>query len=65
MYILFQGMRVNTPNNDDYEIAVFEHLRTRIPKGYDQILTLQYGDYMKMPPKEDQVAHHHAKVEWK
>lgn len=29
------------------------------PKGYHEILTKTYGDYMKLPPKEKQVGHHY------
>lgn len=34
----------------EYEGHVF-----RIPKAYDHYLTVRYGDYMKIPPKEKQV----------
>ena len=37
----------------------------RVPKGYDEILTKQYGDYMKLPPIEQQVTHHVNYVFWK
>ena len=50
----------------DYFVRTnFENQIFRIPKGTHEILTLQYGDYMKLPPKSEQVAHHYAKVEWK
>ena len=29
-----------------------------LPVGYDQYLTIAFGDYMQLPPKEKQVAHH-------
>lgn len=29
-----------------------------IPQGYKKLLRSEYGDYMKLPPKEDQVPHH-------
>ena len=28
------------------------------PRKYDQFLKIQYGDYMKLPPKSEQVCHH-------
>ena len=28
------------------------------PKCYDEILTLFYGDYMKLPPEEKRISHH-------
>jgi len=33
-----------------------------IPKGYDKYLKLYYGDYMKLPRKEERVPHHNYKV---
>ncbi len=41
---------------DDFEESLcidFENLKVAIPKGYDRILKILYGDYMKYPPKED------------
>lgn len=41
---------------DDFEPAIkakFEDFEVRIPKNYDKLLTQIYGDYMKIPPKED------------
>ena len=36
---------------------VFEGRKYRIPCGYDACLKSNYGDYMKLPPKEEQVGH--------
>ncbi len=36
----------------------FEGDKMPIPVGYDDYLHIAFGDYMKMPPKEKQVAHH-------
>lgn len=36
----------------------FEDFKVRIPKEYHPLLTLIYGDYLKLPPVEKQVAHH-------
>ena len=36
----------------------FEDFKVIMPKGYDPYLRLQYGDYMKLPPKEKQEPHH-------
>ena len=34
----------------------------KVPKEYDKILTKIYGDYMKLPPKEKQIAQHNYKA---
>lgn len=34
---------------EEYQMQPFEHLMLRIPKGYHEVLTMQYGDYMKLP----------------
>lgn len=34
---------------EEYQMQPFEHLMLRIPKGYHDVLTTQYGDYMKIP----------------
>lgn len=36
----------------------FEETKMPIPCGYDSYLREAFGDYMQMPPKEKQVAHH-------
>ncbi|MBO1720459.1 LicD family protein [Extibacter sp. GGCC_0201] len=36
----------------------FEGHMMPIPQGYDDYLRIAFGDYMKLPPKEKQVAHH-------
>ena len=43
----------------------FEGKQYRIPIGYDQWLTSIYGDYMQLPPKDKQIAHHIANMYWK
>ena len=35
------------------ELHEFEGLKVPIPKGYDKILSVLYGDYMKFPPVSD------------
>lgn len=35
----------------------FEGVDFLIPKKYDEMLTIMYGDYMKLPPEEKRVAH--------
>lgn len=36
-----------------------------IPADYDEYLTLEYGDYMKLPPKEKQITRHDFVAYWK
>ena len=41
---------------DDFEPSIkaqFEDFEVSIPKNYDKLLTQIYGDYMKIPPKEE------------
>lgn len=37
----------------------FEDEEFNAPVGYDRYLTKAYGDYMKLPPKEQQTGHHY------
>ena len=41
----------------------FENLRVPVPKGYEGILTVQWGDYMKFPPIEQRVPKHRAEFD--
>lgn len=43
----------------------FEGHLFRIPCGYDELLKVQYGDYMQLPPKSERINKHQAKVWWK
>lgn len=36
----------------------FDTINAPLPKGYDEYLRIQYGDYMKLPPPEKQVPSH-------
>lgn len=40
------------------DFAVFENVKFRIPVGYHEYLTTQYGDYMQLPPENKRVSHH-------
>lgn len=47
-----------------YEDVPFKNINVSIISEYHDYLTRAYGDYMKFPPKEKQVAHHHFKAFW-
>lgn len=38
--------------------CIFEGRTFKIPAGYDEILTQLFGDYMQLPPPEEQITHH-------
>ncbi len=45
-------------NVSELSTAIFEGEEFPIPKDYNKFLTEQYGNYMQLPPKEEQVNHH-------
>lgn len=47
---------------EEYTYMDFENLKVKVPIGYDDFLRCHYGDYMKLPPKEEQVPHHEYRV---
>jgi lipopolysaccharide cholinephosphotransferase len=42
--------------------AVFEGIKVRIPKKYDEYFTQKYGDWRADLPKKQQVGHHYAEI---
>ena len=50
---------------EEYIYANFENRKYRIPKDFDALLKIQYGDYMKLPPEKNRVNVHQAKIWWK
>ncbi len=50
---------------DSYVLANFEGNKFKIPVGYDEYLAKHYGEYMKLPPKEKQIADHENVAYWK
>lgn len=57
----FAGMKKQYDNNlfDDIEYIDFENCKLPIFKSYVNFLKTCYGDYMKLPPKEEQTWFHH------
>lgn len=47
---------------DELVLHKFGKYQFYIPKKYDEILTLIYGDYMKIPPEEERIGHHFYKT---
>ena len=45
--------------------APFEGRQYSIPDDYDNVLKTEFGDYMKLPPKDKQVTHHVNNAWWK
>lgn len=43
----------------------FENMNMPAPAEYDAILRTTYGDYMELPPKEEQKSHHHSRAFWR
>ena len=50
---------------DEYIDCNFENRKYRIIKGYDQYLSILYGDWRTLPPVEKRVTHHGFKAYWK
>lgn len=40
----------------------FEKYQFKVPKRYDEVLRLTYGDYMQLPSEEDRIGHHYFKA---
>lgn len=49
----------------NYERRPFEQTTFMVASGYDEILKTVYGDYMKLPPKEQRITHHDFNAYWK
>lgn len=49
----------------DFNLHPFENHQFSVIKGFDKYLTKIYGDYMKLPPVEQQVTHHQFIPYWK
>lgn len=45
--------------------VTFENEQYEAPSNYHEFLTKDYGNYMKLPPKEERVSHHYYNAYWK
>ena len=43
-------------------LTKFENTEFYVTKDYDEILRLQYGDYMQLPPENERIGHHYYKI---
>lgn len=61
------GIREVHPIKDMDEAVMmdFEDRKFPVPAGYDSYLHAVYGNYMQLPPKDEQVSHHHFEAYWK
>lgn len=66
---IVEGAPNNIPLNKEFFNGVlhtyFEDGFYNIPVGYDEWLKTAYGDYMKLPPKEEQVSPHNFEAYYK
>ncbi|MBR5483595.1 MAG: LicD family protein [Alistipes sp.] len=56
----FSKSSFDTLVNIQFEKYIFKSI-----SNYDEFLSASYGNYMKLPPLEQQVAHHHFQAYWK
>ena len=47
-----------TSDFEEYILTDFEGESFYIAKGYDRILKMTFGDYMKLPPEDQRVVRH-------
>ena len=65
-YDLFSpGWRIPAARYNESVLMDFEGRKFRCPKGYDEVLKMQYGDYMMPPPENEQITHHQNNVYWR
>lgn len=59
-----RASQVIFPKSDfkDYVLLPFEDTQMRCPVGYDNFLTVLFGDYMKLPPEEERVPCHETDI---
>lgn len=43
---------------DSFTVLPFENIAVRCPQNWDEYLSSQFGDYMSLPPKEEQKNKH-------
>lgn len=56
---------INEEDIDKRKLVKFEDTEVFIPENYDYLLKGWHHDYMKLPPIEKRVTHHHFKPYWR
>lgn len=57
--------RIKQSDFATYQKVQFENNFFNAPIGYHKYLTSLYGDYMKLPPEDEQIKRHNNEVYWK
>lgn len=57
-----QFIRFNKEDFEENILVDFEGKKFPVPRGYDTILKLTYGDYMKFPPESERHPYHGYKI---
>ncbi len=60
-----KGSRASKAAFDEVVLLEFEGYKFKAPKGYHEVLTNLYGDYMQLPPESKRVTHHQNNMFWK
>lgn len=55
-------IRVSERDFDEPQWCKFENIEVPVPRNYDEILTVYYGDYKKFPPVEDRGKWHEGQI---
>ena len=64
--LLVQGLLCERPrfgviekvDREDLIDVPFEKYQFKVPKAYDKLLRMWYGNYMQVPPEKDRYPHH-------
>lgn len=64
-FVPYDNGRFDKKNIETTKAIIFEGFQLNAPLDPDEYLAVQYGDYMTLPPKENQIAHHDFIAYWK
>lgn len=63
-----EDIKRNVWRKDDFLPSVkvdFEDLHLNAPQNFNSLLTCEYGDYMKLPPRDNRMPHHDYTLKWR